>query len=294
MAQTEPVPKTNQVTDQGKPESAPGGASDASRKQEQPPDYSRALQQIESAIRDLVAKEDKQEGQRQEEREVADLEAQQHMALWAMLMFFASTASVVVTVVGVVLIWRTLHHTRRAADYAKDMVDESSSPPKPLRPPSPNRRIGEAQVRAYLTVSDVTMIIEGTIPVIECSISNSGNSPAFEIQVRVGAASSFDGDPGINNLSSWTEILAGTLPQGDTLPGQRIHVGTFQFSDEDMTMMQTERARFMARVVVTYDDVFRLRQEAAFDFFAIIHSPRKGRIWNLAPYHTFRWQVARN
>ena len=62
------------------------------------------------------------------------------------------------------------------------------------------------------------------------------------------------------------------------LPGQRIHVGTFQFSDEDMTMMQTERARFMARVVVTYDDVFRLRQEAAFDFFAIIHSPRKGRI----------------
>ena len=47
------------------------------------------------------------------------------MALWAMLMFFASTASVVVTVVGVVLIWRTLHHTRRAADYAKDMVDKS-------------------------------------------------------------------------------------------------------------------------------------------------------------------------
>ena len=47
------------------------------------------------------------------------------MAFWAKLMFWASALGVLSTFAGLLLIWRTLHHTRRAADYALDMVREA-------------------------------------------------------------------------------------------------------------------------------------------------------------------------
>jgi hypothetical protein len=49
------------------------------------------------------------------ERERRDLYAQEAMALWAAWMFF-------ITAAAFAAILRTLHHTRRAADYAADMV----------------------------------------------------------------------------------------------------------------------------------------------------------------------------
>jgi hypothetical protein len=77
-----------------------------------------AIDEIKAAIRDLIAEEDPQQRERQEHREEADLHAQQDMALWAKRMFWATFAAVVLTFVGVVLIWRTLIHTRHAAEAA--------------------------------------------------------------------------------------------------------------------------------------------------------------------------------
>ena len=94
-------------------------------------DFQVARQEYERSKRIVTAEAATQSRQtgdrsyREEWRSERDLEAQQDMARWAMLMFFASAASVVVTIVGLLLIWRTLHHTRRAADYARAMVDET-------------------------------------------------------------------------------------------------------------------------------------------------------------------------
>lgn len=86
-----------------------------------------ALQGIESAIRELIPEEDKVAAEADRRRDKADLEAQESMARWAFWMFIAAAASVVLTFVGLALLWRTLLHTRRAADYANDMVVEAKA-----------------------------------------------------------------------------------------------------------------------------------------------------------------------
>ncbi len=84
------------------------------------------LQGIESAIRDSIPTEDTTQRQQQDQRENADLKAQEDMAFWSMAMFWATFATVLLTFAALVAIIRTLHHTRRAADYAKEMVDEAA------------------------------------------------------------------------------------------------------------------------------------------------------------------------
>lgn len=108
------------------------GQQDAAPEQERAIDFLSGIQGIEAAIRDLIAEEDEIARQRQEDREISDLKAQQDMALWAMLMVFATFATVVVTAVGVFLIWKTLTytaaaatHTKVAADAAVAMLDEA-------------------------------------------------------------------------------------------------------------------------------------------------------------------------
>jgi hypothetical protein len=54
----------------------------------------------------------------QEKRAEDDLKAQQDMAKWAMWMFVAAGLTVLLTMIGILLIWRTLIHTRRASKYA--------------------------------------------------------------------------------------------------------------------------------------------------------------------------------
>jgi hypothetical protein len=53
-----------------------------------------------------------------EKRAQDDLEAQQNMARYALWMFFATALTAVLTLAGILLIWRTLIHTRRASKYA--------------------------------------------------------------------------------------------------------------------------------------------------------------------------------
>lgn len=117
---------------QGKPESAgQQGETATARQQDTTPEPSyadrllTAIERIEPAIRELIAEEDKVAAEAESRRNHADLEAQKSMALWAFWMFIASAVSVVLTGVGVVLIWRTLHHTRRAADYTSGMLKEA-------------------------------------------------------------------------------------------------------------------------------------------------------------------------
>lgn len=60
------------------------------------------------------------------EREQRDLNAQEEMAIWAKRMFWAAVATVVVSGIGVVLIFITFQQTRRAADSADRMAEEAA------------------------------------------------------------------------------------------------------------------------------------------------------------------------
>jgi len=84
-----------------------------------------AIKGIEAAIRESIPEVDQDERKRQEDREIADLRAQQKMALWAERMFWAVVASNFLTCVGLYLLWRTLRYTKEAAIAAKESVAEA-------------------------------------------------------------------------------------------------------------------------------------------------------------------------
>lgn len=81
-----------------------------------------ALDGIANTVKSL---KDNPDADAEKTRAERDLTAQEDMARWAFWLFCATVASLILTAVGVVLIWRTLVHTRRAVDSSDEMVAEA-------------------------------------------------------------------------------------------------------------------------------------------------------------------------
>lgn len=113
-----PTLESKPIPDSRKQEATQDRQSEAPQKETEPDRLVPALNSIESAIRDLISEENTTERNRQEQRQVADLQAQQDMVHWAKLMFVATAFTVGLTFFGLVLIWRTLIYTRHAAEAA--------------------------------------------------------------------------------------------------------------------------------------------------------------------------------
>ena len=122
--------KGDPIIKPGQEKAAATGKTSTTKRVESPPDPSPALEGIESAIRDLIPKVDKTEREWEKQQNIADLQAQKDMAFWAKLMVWATVCTGGITFIGIVLIWRTLHHSRRAADAAKEMVTEARATTK--------------------------------------------------------------------------------------------------------------------------------------------------------------------
>lgn len=154
-------------------ESAPNGGEGTETQQPASIDPTPALNGIETAIRDLVTEVDEIERRAEQDRANRDLSAQEAMAHWAMLMFWATATTVLLTFAALLAILRTLHHTRRAADYAEDMVGEA-------------KRATEVQVRAYVNLGEVivTNARAQERPKLKLKIKNFGASPALNLRVK--------------------------------------------------------------------------------------------------------------
>lgn len=148
------------------------------------PDLLPSLEGIENAIRNLIRDESEEERQRIADQAAKDLEAQTEMAQWAMEMALASIAAAIFTFGGLLLIWRTLYHTRRAADYTKEMLTEA-------------KRTTSAMSRAWLKAeieileADHTTLENGDeqfVYSINVHIANIGSSPAVQIHTAVSTA----------------------------------------------------------------------------------------------------------
>lgn len=167
---------------------APDSETESGSKQVQPVDTTPALDRIEGAIRDLKAEEDTVAAKAEQDRDQRDLHAQEGMALWAEYMFYATAATVLLTFAALIAIIRTLHHTRRAADYTGDMLIEAANATKAAEDGvATTRDIGEKQVRAYLHVSSVEFTLgrnQGEVGV-SLTIANAGQSPAVAVKGEV-------------------------------------------------------------------------------------------------------------
>ncbi len=120
-AQNQPAPE-NQPSQN---ESPTDRQDERGADQAQPVDITTVLERIESAIRDLKAEVDEVEQNRQRDASQRDLDAQEGMAWWAELMFYAASASVLLTAIALWAIIRTLHQTRRAAEASEGMLAEA-------------------------------------------------------------------------------------------------------------------------------------------------------------------------
>jgi hypothetical protein len=158
-----------------------------------PQDLAPALNQIESAIREFAAQERSTQSQGRDQYDVRDLDAQEQMAFWTQAMFWASAVAVVFTLAGLVLIAVTLHHTKRAADYGKAMVDEARKTTQAALEGTQaardtvevTREIGEAQARAYILPIDCRIVgfVVGNKPFAVVKFKNVGATPADKVTV---------------------------------------------------------------------------------------------------------------
>lgn len=137
--------------------------------EQSPVDLIPTLQSIESAIRDLIREESEEERQRISDQAAQDLAAQTEMAEWAREMAIAAIASAIFTLGGLILIWRTLKVSGETLAATSDMAIDQ-------------KRIGEAQVRAYLSCASATFKISDSTISVCVTMKNAGQSPAFQVQ----------------------------------------------------------------------------------------------------------------
>ena len=186
---------------------------------------------------------------RQEWREEQNLQAQREMAKWAWLMMLASFAGVAITAVGVVYVAQTLIATRAAVAAANRTADEA-------------KRIGEAQVRAYLAITSVTNSFlytsknGGFCPMLKIKFLNSGNSPARNYEMRVKVAYQILGSGRVAS-----EIYLSTENWGPISPREeRLHVQSFPdaaLTKDEFDAIQTKLGLAVhVNISTRFDDVF--------------------------------------
>lgn len=126
-SQDEPSPtfESQPKTSPGQKESGATSGSKAEPEEGRPIDIAPAIQGVEAAIREHIPLENQEERERREQREIDDTNAQVAMAKWAKWAAFAAVGTVFLTGAGVLLIWRTLIHTRDAARAALAAVGEA-------------------------------------------------------------------------------------------------------------------------------------------------------------------------
>jgi len=108
---------------------------------------------------------------REHERGERDLGAQRDMAQWTWWLLVASWLGLGITLAGVIYVALTLQATRDAVAAANRTADEA-------------KRIGEAQVRAYLSCVSARFKIDRHCLYIFINLRNYGQSPSFGCEVN--------------------------------------------------------------------------------------------------------------
>lgn len=114
-----------------------------------------------------------EQSERSNYRAEQDLHAQRYMMVWAFFMTLVSFLTAGIAAAGLYWIRATLIETREAVRAADDAV-------------AVTRDLGQAQVRAYITIESCTVVFdtEKSNLGFRIQVKNSGNSPARGIQVE--------------------------------------------------------------------------------------------------------------
>lgn len=120
----------NPVGDHGRAETRTEYRQSKPENYQQPVDISPVQDALDGIARAVKSLKDNPEADAEKRRAERDLQAQEDMAKWAERLLWATVASLLLTVAGITLIWRTLVHTKRAADAGDKMVVQAISSTK--------------------------------------------------------------------------------------------------------------------------------------------------------------------
>ena len=183
-----------------------------------PSDSHIRVEDIESAIKNLVEPDSGNEKKEKIGREKDDLKAQQRMAYYTKLLFIASAFAVLLTGVGLELLRRTLVATQNAADSTalalKQAIMTTEETRRGIDTASQNARqqlvqaqranevsrdMGVAQTRAYISIQRVAIWVQvlktgglgwqsnnrGNFHfTIKPIFENTGNTPAYNVSYK--------------------------------------------------------------------------------------------------------------
>jgi len=178
-----------------------GGQSRADKAQEKPqtdktPLILEAIQHsIERVAGAIEAQKDEADANTKDEREKSDLEAQWQMARWAENAVHVAIGALALTIIGVFLIWRTLVHTRRAADSARDMVIEGENATKAAQEAAREaKRQADLAEKTFQTIQRPYVYVYGVTEMapfdagkrLPYVVANHGQTPAIIRHVFAG------------------------------------------------------------------------------------------------------------
>ncbi|MBQ0751546.1 MAG: hypothetical protein KBT70_15235 [Roseovarius sp.] len=183
-----------------------------------------------------------------------DLIAQKDMAYWAQALFWLTSFGAVVSVVGVWAIFLSLKHTRIAI--------------------SDTREIGEAQVRAYLSLDAsegntiLRKFVAGEIPQVEFVTKNSGNSPALKHRYAAGIAI-VEMDFPKHNTDLVDPVANGpepndVLPAGDKVTGLAENGSVITEDQIKQIVLHEPSKKLVFFGVLFYEDVFKKPRKTRF------------------------------
>lgn len=211
--------------------------------EEKKPSFVTAIEGVEAAIRELIRTESAEERKRQADQAAQDLEAQAEMAEWAREVGIGTVASAVFTFGGLILIWQTLRTSRETLKATQEMARETT-------------RIGEAQVRAYVTILAVGSVVhrkQGAARLLQLTIDiqNTGNTAAKNTTVKFRDFQQQEGPMPL--VGPMPEIHYSNLVPGDTADS----TVDVRF-DESRTVFDAGEAVFYMRFTceTSYTDVF--------------------------------------
>jgi hypothetical protein len=145
------------------------------------------LRRIASA---LEAANSNPDAKRENERADRDLEAQEGMERWAFWMLLAAVTGTVLTVIGVIFIWRTLVHTRRAAVYSGIAARQAKLANRAaIAAVEVTQDAASAQLRPYVYFVDDPDYKSGALTrdeAIKIWLKNCGATPARDVAVSGG------------------------------------------------------------------------------------------------------------
>jgi hypothetical protein len=247
---------------------------DASPEQYQTCTFKNVTEASVSPVGTIKAPQRNPKPDRNEWREESDLYAQWSMVWWAKASAIIAGIGLFITSVGIVLVKQTLD-ANRAAVAAANRANESQ------------REIGEAQVRAYLTISKVVGKFTDDGLQVQFTASNSGNSPADNIELPFEIWPGWGEPPRVNDISRWNMLSVGPLRSG----GEIIETFRTGFYFDPETPHGKINMLIRIRMVVTYTDVFGRRHDEPIAFMGSFPIPPGDKIqkFEVLTHERFPW-----